>query len=98
MEKQMDVNTEMMLDGNALAGMMMEMFGVEMTAAPTECAHCGTANEMGALMVFNQAPGIVVRCPACEQVMVRVVRTPDAIYMDARGAAYLKIRRMKDEG
>ena len=97
MEHEMDTNTEMMLDGNALGGMMLEMFGVEMTAAQTECAHCGTGNEIGALMVFNQAPGMVLRCPACEQVMVRVVRTRDAMYLDARGAVYLKIR-MRDEG
>lgn len=90
---EMDTNTEMMLDGNALGGMMLNMFGVEMTASETECAHCGTANEMGALLVFNQAPGIIVRCPACSQVMVRMVQTPTAIYLDARGAVYLKIAR-----
>lgn len=89
----MDTNTEMMLDGNALGGMFLEMFGVEMTAAPTECAHCGTANAMGALLMFTQAPGIVLRCPACEQIMVRIVQTPDALYLDARGAAYLRIAR-----
>lgn len=89
----MDANTEMMLDGNALGGMMLEMFGVEMTATQTECAHCGTGNEMGALMVFTQAPGVVMRCPACEQIMVRVVRTPTAMYLDARGATYLRIAR-----
>jgi len=89
----MDTNTEMMLDGNSLGGMMLQMFGVEMTTSETECAHCGAGNEMGALIVFNQAPGIVVRCPSCEQVMVRIVQTPGAIYLDARGAMYLKIVR-----
>lgn len=89
----MDANTEMMLDGNALGGMLSEMFGVEMTAEPTQCAHCGTGNLMGALMVFTQAPGIVLRCPICEQVMLRVVQTPDALYLDARGAAYLRVPR-----
>jgi len=89
----MDMNTELMLDGNAVGGMFMEMFGVEMTTAATECANCGTGNEMGALMLFTQAPGMVLRCPACEQVMVRVVRTPDALYLDARGAVYLRIAR-----
>lgn len=89
----MDTNTAMMLDGNALGGMWTELFGAEMTAAPTECAGCGTANEMGALLVFDRAPGIVVRCPACEQVIMRIVRTPEAIYLDARGAVYLRIAR-----
>lgn len=88
-----DSNTEMMLDGNAVGGLFMSLFGVEMTAAPTECATCGTAHVMGALWAFTQAPGIVLRCPACHQVMVRIVETPDAIYLDARGAVYLRIAR-----
>lgn len=93
MEHNPDTNMELMLDGNALGGMMLEMFGVEMTAAPTECAHCGAESEMGALIAFTQAPGVVLRCPICAQVMVRVVRAPDALYLDARGAVYLRIPR-----
>jgi hypothetical protein len=88
-----DINTEMMLDGNAAGGIFMSLFGVEMTAAPTECASCGTPHQMGALIAFTQAPGIILRCPACRQVMVRIVETPDAIYLDARGAVYLRIAR-----
>ena len=38
---QTDVNQELMLDANAVAGVLQEIFGVEMTAAPAECAHCG---------------------------------------------------------
>jgi len=93
MEPETDVNTEMMLDGNAVGGMLYEMFGVEMTATPTECATCGTPNDMGAMMVFTQAPGVVLRCPACGNVLMRIVRTPEALYLDARGAAYLRIAR-----
>jgi hypothetical protein len=73
--------------------MMYDMFGVEMTTAPTECAHCGTGHIMGALVVFTQAPGVVMRCPTCENMMIRVVRTPDAVYVDARGAAFIRIAR-----
>lgn len=93
MDKTLDRNTELMLDGNAAGGVMMELFGVEMTAAPTECATCGTANEWGALRAFMQAPGIVLRCPVCQQVMLRIVQTPEAVYLDARGAAYMRIER-----
>src|SRR4051812_1696819 len=86
-----DMNRELMLDGNGVAGALYEIFGVEMTASPTECAGCGREGDIGPLLAFTQAPGIVLRCPACEQVMVRVVRTPTATYLDARGAAYLRI-------
>jgi hypothetical protein len=90
---EMDMNRELMLDGNSLGGMMYEMFGMEMTSTPAECANCGNTAAMGALLAFTQAPGMVLRCPACENVVIRIVETPDAIYLDARGAAYLRIER-----
>jgi hypothetical protein len=34
-----------------------------------------------------------LRCPACEQVILRIVQTPQAIYLDARGAVYLRLAR-----
>ncbi len=93
MEHEMDITQELMLDGNAVGGIFYEIFGAEMTAAPTECATCFTPNDVGALRVFDQAPGKVMRCPACGNVMMRIVETPDAIYLDARGVAYLRIAR-----
>ncbi len=88
-----DMNHELMLDGNSAAGLLQEIFGTEMTAAPTECANCGAEGEMGTLLAFTQAPGVVLRCPACEQVVVRIVQTPNAYYIDARGAVYLRLAR-----
>ena len=88
-----DMNREMMLDGNAVAGMLHEVFALEMTASPTECAHCGNVGQIGTLWAFTQAPGTVLRCPVCENVMLRIVETPDAIYLDARGAVYLRLER-----
>jgi hypothetical protein len=88
-----DMNRELMLDANAVAGIMHEIFGADMTASPTECAHCGREGEVGTLLAFTQAPGIVLRCPACENVIVRITQTPDAFYIDARGAVYLRLAR-----
>lgn len=90
---QSDVNRALMLDGNALAGLLQEIFAVEMTASPTECASCGREGEMGTLLAFTQSPGVILRCPACESVVMRVVQTTKAIYLDARGAAYLRLER-----
>jgi hypothetical protein len=93
MEEMTDLNRELMLDANATAGLLYEIFGVEMTASPTECANCGNEGEIGQLLAFVQGPGVVLRCSACESVVLRIVRTPDAIYLDARGAVYLQLRR-----
>jgi len=93
MEETRDLNRELMLDANATAGLLHEIFGVEMTASHTECAHCGSEWEMGGLLAFTHGPGIVLRCASCENVMIRIVQTPDAIHLDARGAVHLRIAR-----
>lgn len=93
MEHENDITEELMLDGNAVGGVFAEMFGIEITAMPTRCATCDTPNDIGALRLFDQAPGMIMRCPACGNVMMRVVKTPDAYYIDARGVAYLRIAR-----
>lgn len=83
------------LDGNALAGLFFEIFNVEMTVAPVECGSCGRHGEMGSLLAFPAGPGYVLRCPSCQNIILRMVITPDRIYMDARGAAYLCIPKSK---
>jgi len=92
-ESTHDLNQELMLDANSAAGLLQEIFGVEMTASHTECANCGNESELGTLLAFTQGPGIVLRCSACQEVMVRIIQTPDAILLDARGAVYLRLAR-----
>jgi len=87
-----DMNTALMLDGNAVAGQLQQIFGREMTTAMARCAGCGNEAEMGALMAFTRAPGVVLRCPACQAAIARIVETPSAIYLEARGAAYLRMQ------
>jgi phage FluMu protein Com len=79
------------VDGNALAGELERIFGADMTSVPGQCAHCGTVSAVAQLRAYVQAPGKVLRCPACSGVVIRIVETPDATYVDARGAAYLRI-------
>ena len=94
-QAETDMNRELMLDGNAVAGLLEEIFALEMTASPTECANCGNVGEIGTLLAFTQAPGAVLRCPVCENVMLRIVETPEAIFLDARGAVYLRLERRR---
>jgi Family of unknown function (DUF6510) len=90
---QTDPERSLMLDGNAAAGILNEIFAMEMTTSQLECGNCGSEGEMATLLVFNQAPGVVLRCPACQNIILRVVQTPDAIYLDLRGAVYLRLNR-----
>jgi len=81
------------LDGNAVAGALAAAFGSDVTACPGRCAHCGTVSVVGELRAYLHSPGAVLRCPACAGVVLRVVETTEATYVDARGAAYLRFDR-----
>ncbi len=93
MDQLYDDAMSLMLDGNALAGLLQELFAVEMTIAPTECAACGWQAELGSLWAFAESPGYVLRCPGCQNIVVRMTITPEEVFLDARGAAYLRIPR-----
>lgn len=86
-----DMNTALMVDGNAVAGLLEQIFGRDMTMTVARCAGCARDAAMGALMAFIRGPGIVLRCPACQTAIARVVETPTAVYLEARGAAYLRM-------
>ncbi len=92
-DTRFELDDGLRLDANAVAGLLQELFGVEMTAAPAQCAGCGNEAEVGSLLAYVHGPGYVLRCSACKQVVLRIVEMPDSILIDARGAAYVRIRR-----
>lgn len=82
---------EMKLDGNALGGMMLELFGVEMTTASSTCRSCGAVEQMACVDVYVHAPGTVVRCRHCESVLMKVVRAPGRTWLDLGGLRVLEL-------
>ena len=90
-DDEADMNTALMLDGNAVAGRLEQIFGRDMTTAVARCAGCASDAPIGALMAFTRGPGVVLRCPTCQTVVARIVETTAAIYLDARGAAYVRM-------
>lgn len=83
--------TGRMLDGNAAAGPLAEIFAVELTSATSTCAHCSVASPLGAHHLYADAPGWVLRCPGCTQVVLRLAQTPGRILLDLRGSQLLEI-------
>jgi len=81
---------ELMLDGNAVAGMLGEVFAVEMTTATMVCGNCGSAGAVGATHVFRGA-GIVLRCPDCDNALVKIVEGGTRMWMDFGGMRTLEI-------
>ena len=82
---------DLRLDGNAIGGLLLELFGVEMTTATGICASCGAADLMARLEVYVQAPGTVVRCAHCSAVLMRVVRSPDRTWLDLSGLRSIEL-------
>jgi hypothetical protein len=83
--------TDFMVDGNAMAGDLREIFAMDVTAATVTCGGCGRAGAVATLRLWGRPPGIVARCPQCEDVVLRIVRAPDRVYLDLRGALLLEL-------
>jgi hypothetical protein len=79
------------LDGNVLAGTLGELFTVDVTTAVGQCASCGTSGAIAQARVYPDAPGIVARCPACSEVILRLVRGPGRAWLDLRGLTCLQL-------
>jgi phage FluMu protein Com len=79
------------LDGNAAAGALSDVFAPEMTAAVTTCATCGDTRALGELHAYLKAPGVVLRCAACNAIQVRLVRATGQAWLDLRGIRVLQI-------
>ncbi|MFG2310499.1 DUF6510 family protein [Streptomyces sp. NPDC048566] len=78
-------------DGNALAGPLREIFTVDVTAAVTTCTGCGRSGPVARLRLYGRGPGLVARCPDCAHVVLRLVRGPDAAWLDLRGTVSLRL-------
>ena len=74
----------MNVDGNAIAGVLVEALGTEMTDAPRGCQSCGVVSAVGEHLVYLGA-GYVLRCPACGDVAATIVARADGYALTLRG-------------
>jgi DNA-directed RNA polymerase subunit RPC12/RpoP len=77
------------LDGNAIAGLLYEVFGTEMTTASGTCAACGATAQVAECVVYLPAPGTVARCRDCGSVLMVLVKVRDMTCVDLQGLAAL---------
>jgi hypothetical protein len=78
------------LDGNAIAGLLADVFGEEMTTTMGTCAACGTSAQVATLAVYTRAPGTVARCRGCTSVLMVLVTIRDVTCVDLRGLTSLE--------
>ena len=83
---------ETKLDGNAAGGILREVFPFEMTVVQTTCDGCGATGALAALAVYMHGMGAVVRCPHCDNALIRIARGSMGRYwLDLRGVRVLQI-------
>ena len=87
----MAMNDDLRLDGNAAAGLLAEIFAVEMTTAVATCANCGATGPGGALLVYAHGMGTIVRCPGCGNALIRIARVRRGYLLDLRGTSTLQV-------
>jgi hypothetical protein len=80
----------LMLDGNAVAGLLQEVFAVEMTTAIATCSACDAAGAIGATQVFRGA-GVVLSCPHCGNVLATIVEADTRMWMGLGGIRTLQM-------
>jgi hypothetical protein len=82
---------DMRLDGNAVAGLLGDVFAVEMTAALVSCAHCGVTGAVAAAHVYMHGPGVVLRCPECTGVVMRFAEVRGRLLADLHGVGRMEL-------
>jgi hypothetical protein len=77
------------LDGNAIGGRLVDVFGVDLTAARSVCASCGAIGFVAEAVVFMRGPGTVARCRSCGELHMVLVTVRGVTCVDIRGLAAL---------
>ena len=78
------------LDGNAIAGLLAELFGTEMTTVDRACASCGEHHAVGAHRLHRGA-GMVLRCPSCDDVAMTIAMSEERRLVTMRGSWTLEL-------
>lgn len=79
------------LDGNAIAGQLMDVFGREMTTAVGTCANCRAVRQLAEAAVYLGGPGTVVRCRSCASVLMVLVTVRRVTCVNAAGFADIRV-------
>lgn len=78
------------VDGNAIAGVLSDVFAFDVTTARARCLGCGEVGEVGRTMVYGGDQGYVVRCSRCDDVLMVVVPKPSGMRLQMRGMSWLE--------
>jgi DNA-directed RNA polymerase subunit RPC12/RpoP len=88
----------MALDGNAIGGLLLEIFATDMTSAEATCARCGAVFLVAETMVYLRGPGTVARCRTCSSVLMVISRVREMNCVDLGGLQALQVKADTSEG
>jgi hypothetical protein len=80
----------LMLDGNAVAGALQEVFTAEVTTAIGTCSTCGVPEPIGSVHVFRGA-GDVLCCPHCDNTLMKIVKDKTRMWIGFQGIRTLEV-------
>jgi hypothetical protein len=83
----------MELDGNAIGGLLRDIFGAEMTDAQAACATCGATGPVAQTVVYLRGPGTVVRCRNCTSLLMVISQVRGLNCVDLLGLAALEVNQ-----
>jgi len=72
-------------DGNEVAGLVEEALGADMTTWMRHCRSCGADSPLADHRAYHGA-AVVLRCPSCDDVALKVGRLGDRIVFELRGS------------
>ena len=72
-------NAQSVVDGNAVAGMLWDVFGADVTVLVGVCGSCGAAARLAEAVVELDDVAAIVRCRGCTHTLFTVLRREDGV-------------------
>ena len=79
-------------DGNAFAGLLSEVLAVDATSIGRRCQSCGDRRPMADHRAYEGA-GVVLRCPNCGDLALRIGVADDRLTIELRGTFQIALEQ-----
>lgn len=79
------------LDGNVLAGPILDVFAFEPTTTQGQCHSCADIATLGQALVYGHPMGVIARCRNCDNVLMVIVERDGQKSLNMRGLRWLRV-------
>ena len=79
------------LDGNAAAGFLQQIFAVDITTAGITCAACESVQPLASLKLHGLPMGYILICPQCHAILIRAAAHRQECWLDCRAVSMLRL-------